>query len=246
MLASYWLVASHSSRKSTACPRVCFSHGTVVVGGETFPDALITSPTLLLDVEACIPSAASSLGPSFARLRDVRPCAAQAWSDHDALCCGRRRAGPSNEGCNDRVVPVFALQVQRCPRSRAQGLRRSRIAPLKRSYLANRADGKVYAQQSGTLQGTVIAHGLPEVSAAMLGERETLDTSAPVTQTGTTLSLQPSFDEPLWVVRTNRVRRDPTRLARRKDVRHQSRERWAKTGSSRRCTPPHQETRSAK
>ena len=34
----------------------------------TFPDALITSPTLLLDVEACIPSAASSLGPSFARL----------------------------------------------------------------------------------------------------------------------------------------------------------------------------------
>ena len=30
-------------------------HGTVVVGGETFPDALITSPTLFLDVEACIP-----------------------------------------------------------------------------------------------------------------------------------------------------------------------------------------------
>ena len=42
----------------------------------------------------------------------------------------------------------------------------------------------------------------------------------PVTQTGTTLSLQPSLDKRLCV-RTNRARRDPTRLARRKDVRHQ-------------------------
>ena len=48
-------VSGHSSRKSTACPRVYLSYGTVVVGGETFPDALITSPTLFLDVEACIP-----------------------------------------------------------------------------------------------------------------------------------------------------------------------------------------------
>ena len=87
----------------------------------TFPDALITSPTGFLDVEACIPSAASSLGPSFARLRDVRPCAAQAWSDHDALCCGRRRAGPSNEGCNDRVVPALCVtgaEVSKVSRSR--------------------------------------------------------------------------------------------------------------------------------
>jgi len=30
--------------------------------------------------------------------------------------------------------------------------------------LANRADGKVYAQQSGALQGIVIAHDLREVS----------------------------------------------------------------------------------
>ena len=37
-------------------------------------------------------------------------------------------------------------------------------APRKRSYLANRADDKVYAQQSGALQGIVIAHDLREVS----------------------------------------------------------------------------------
>ena len=67
-------------------------------------------------------------------------------------------------------------------------------APRTRSYLANRADDTVYAQQSGALQGTVIAHGLREVSA-VLRERETLNTSAPVTQTGTTLSLHPSFEQ---------------------------------------------------
>ena len=139
MLASYWLVASHSSRKLTACPRVCFSQGTVVVGGETFPDALITSPTLLLDVEACIPSAASSLGPSFARLRDVRPCAAQAWSDHDALCCGRRRAGSSNEGCNDRVVPVCVTGAEVSKVSRSRSIAPAMTMPWKQTGVAGRS-----------------------------------------------------------------------------------------------------------
>eukprot|EP00964_Phaeocystis_antarctica_P082352 scaffold51632_cov82-Phaeocystis_antarctica.AAC.2 len=56
-------------------------------------------------------------------------------------------------------------------------------APRKRSYLANRADDKMYAQQSGALQGIVIAQSaggepscaprLPSVST-MLRARETL------------------------------------------------------------------------
>eukprot|EP00964_Phaeocystis_antarctica_P001548 scaffold818_cov64-Phaeocystis_antarctica.AAC.19 len=55
----------------------------------------------------------------------------------------------------------------------------------------------------------------PRGVSAML--RETLDTSAPVTQTSTTLSLQqPSFEgKALFSAPTGR---DPTRLARRKDV----------------------------
>ena len=87
----------------------------------TFPDALITSPTLFLDVEACIPSAASSLGPSFARLLVTRPCAAQAWSDYT------RSVGADNAEQARRTKAATtewypsALQVQRCPRSHAHG-----------------------------------------------------------------------------------------------------------------------------
>jgi len=123
MLASYWLVASHSSRKSTACPRVCFSHGTVVVGGETFPDALITSPTLLLDVEACHTFCCF---PSWTIVRetgDVRSCAEQACGDITTRSFGAEPF-PSNEGCNDRYLSALQAEVSE------EGLQRAHLPQI--------------------------------------------------------------------------------------------------------------------
>ena len=89
-------------------------------------------------MEACI-SCCFQSWPIVREIGDGRPCAAQAWSDHDALCWADDRARPSNEGCNDRVVPVCVTGAEVSKVSRSRSIAPAMTMPWKQTGVAGRS-----------------------------------------------------------------------------------------------------------